>query len=224
MAIFSRSEVIEKFIQSGLVPLFYHQELETVKEVVKSCYEGGARIFEFTNRGDFAHEIFSELKKYVSQNLPDLILGVGTVLDAQTASIYLQLGSNFVISPILNKEIGSVCHRRKVLWMPGCATFTEISNAESLGAEIIKIFPANLLGGPDFIKSIKAPCPWISMMPSGGISPTEESMGPYFHAGAVCVGIGSNLITKEIVRNNDFSQLKNNVRSAFEIIKKIRNS
>jgi len=207
---------------SGLVPLYYNPDPEIMKRVIESCYEGGSRIFEFTNRGDGAHRLFAELIKFTSQKFPDLILGVGTVLESVTAGVYIQLGSNFVISPILEEQTGQICNRRKVLWMPGCATFTEISNAEALGAEVIKVFPANLLGGPAFIKSITGPCPWIKLMPSGGVVPTLENLKPWFESGASCVGMGSNLITKEIIKTKDYGGLKNTVTDVLDIIKGVK--
>lgn len=205
--------------ESGLVPLYYNPDLEIMKKIIENCYDGGSRIFEFTNRGDGAHQLFAELIKFTSQNFPDLMLGVGTVLESTTAGIYIQLGSNFVISPILDEQTGQICNRRKVLWMPGCATFTEISNAEALGAEVIKVFPANLLGGPAFVKSITGPCPWIKLMPSGGVAPTPENLKPWFESGATCVGMGSNLFTKDIIKNKDYGSLKNTVTDVLGIIK-----
>ncbi len=197
MSRYSRIEVAVKAKGTGIVPVFYNDDLEICKQVVKACYDGGARLFEFTNRGDFAHEVFSELSKYVNRELSGMILGVGSVLEEATTAIYLQLGANFIVSPILNKRMAKICNRRKVAWIPGCGSLSEISFAEELGAEIVKIFPAGQVGGPDFIKAIKGPMKHTSIMPTGGVEPTEENLKKWFQAGAYCVGIGSQLIVKK---------------------------
>lgn len=223
MARFSRIQVATVMESTGLVPLFYNADVELGKKVIKACYEGGARILEFTNRGDFAHEVFRELHQYTIKELPEMILGVGSVTDAAAASLYLQLGANFVVTPVLREDIALVCNRKKVLWSPGCMTLTEIARAEELGAEIIKIFPGGQLG-PAFVKDIKGPCPWTSLMPTGGVSPTEENLKEWFDAGVTCVGIGSKLIDSSVLKLGDFEGLKNRVANAIDIIKKVRPS
>lgn len=224
MSRYSRIEVALRMKETGIVPLFYHADPVICKAVVKAIYDAGIRLFEFTNRGDFAHEIFSELSKYVSAELPGMMLGAGSVIDAGTASLYIQLGANFIVSPVLKEEIGLVCNRRKILWAPGCGTLTEISRAEELGAEVVKIFPAPAVGGYDFVKAVLGPMPWTSIMPTGGVDPTEESLKKWFDAGVICVGMGSNLITKEIVKNLDFALLEKNAREIVGIINRIRNT
>ncbi|MEX2371106.1 MAG: bifunctional 4-hydroxy-2-oxoglutarate aldolase/2-dehydro-3-deoxy-phosphogluconate aldolase [Bacteroidales bacterium] len=218
----SRLDTAVMMRTSGVIPLYYNADFEICKNVIKACYDGGLRIFEFTNRGDFAHEVFGELKKWSEKVLPDLVLGVGSVVDAGTSSLYIQLGASFIVSPLLNEDMARVCNRRKVLWMPGCATVSEISKAEELGAEVVKIYPAQLLGGPAFIKALLGPCPWTQLMPSGGVSPTAENLEEWFHAGAFCVGMGSNLITAEIVQEKRYDQLKIKVEEVVQIVKKIR--
>ena len=156
MAKYSRIEVASVMESTGLVPLFFHNNLEESIQVLNACYKGGARLLEFTNRGDFAHEVFGELNKYALENLPGMILGVGSVTDAGTASLYMQLGANFIVTPVLREDIALVCNRKKVLWSPGCGSLTEISRAEELGCEIVKLFPGGIYG-PDFIKAIKGP-------------------------------------------------------------------
>ena len=222
MSQYSRIEVYLKVKETGLVPLYFNKDAETVKNVVKACYDGGARIFEFTNRGDFAHEVFSELIKYAIKNLPGMILGVGSIEDAATSAIYMQSGANFIVSPILNPEMARICNRRKVAWIPGCGTLTEIAYAEELGAEIVKIFPAMQVGGPNFIKNIKGPRPWTNIMPTGGVEPTEENLKAWFQGGAYCVGMGSKLITKELIAAGDWIGIAANVNKALEIIQSIR--
>lgn len=223
MARFTRIKVATVMESTGLVPLFYNADVELGKKVIRACYDGGARILEFTNRGDFAHEVFRELHQYTIKELPEMILGVGSVTDAAAASLYLQLGANFVVTPVLREDIALVCNRKKVLWSPGCMTLTEIARAEELGAEIIKIFPGGQLG-PAFVKDIKGPCPWTSLMPTGGVSPTEENLKDWFDAGVTCVGIGSKLIDSSVLKSGDFEGLKNRVANAIDIIKKVRPS
>lgn len=221
MAKYSRIEVATVMKENGMIPLFFHSDIEVSKKVLKACYDGGSRLMEFTSRGDFAFEVFGALNKYALAELPGMILGVGSVTDAASASLYMQLGANFIVTPVLREDIAIVCNRRKVLWSPGCGSLTEIARAEELGCEIVKLFPADIYG-PEFIKGIKGPSPWTSIMPTGGVLPTEESLSSWLNAGATCVGIGSQLISKEIVDNNDFEQLKNKVSQVLEIINKIR--
>lgn len=221
MARFSRIHVATVMESTGLVPLFYHPDVELGKAVIKACYDGGARLLEFTNRGDFAHEVFRELNQYVIKELPEMILGVGSVTDGAAASLYLQLGANFVVTPVLREDIAVVCNRKKVLWSPGCMTLTEIARAEELGAEIIKIFPGGQLG-PGFVKAIKGPCPWTSIMPTGGVSPTEENLKGWFEAGVTCVGMGSKLIDGTTLKSRDFGTIAQRVKESMEIIQKVR--
>lgn len=222
MSRISRLDAVISMRDSGVVPLYYHPDVEVCKNVIRACYEGGLKIFEFTNRGDFAHEVFGELNRWAQKELPDLVLGVGSVIDAGTCSIYIQMGAAFIVSPLLNEEMAKVCNRRKVLWMPGCATVSEISKAEELGAEVVKIYPAQLLGGPAFIKAIKGPCPWTRLMPSGGVSPTTENLEEWFDAGAFCVGMGSKLITSEIIRKEQYDQLSERARDLVRMVEKIK--
>lgn len=222
MARFTHINVATVMEETGLVPLFYHNDLSISKEVLRACFNGGARILEFTNRGDFAHEVFSELNKFAAKELPEMILGVGSVTDGGTASLYMQLGANFVVTPVLREDIAMVCNRRKVLWSPGCGSLSEIARAEELGAEIIKIFPGSQLG-PGFVKAIKAPCPWTSIMPTGGVTAAEENLKAWFDAGVTCVGMGSKLITSEFLSNKNFSGLEEHVGNTLALIKKIRN-
>ncbi len=217
-----RLDVALKIREIGVIPLYYHPDISVCKEVISSCYRGGMKIFEFTNRGDFAHELFAELVKWGNETMPDLVLGVGTVLDAGTCSIYIQLGAKFIVSPLLNEDMAKVCNRRKVLWVPGCATASEINRAEELGAEVVKLFPGPTVGGAKFLKAYLGPCPWSNIMPSGGVSPTEENLAEWFGAGAFCVGMGSQLISKEIIANRDYNRLEKLARESVEIIRKLR--
>ena len=222
MARFSRIDVVLKMKETGMIPVFYHPQIETAKQVLKACYDGGVRVFEFTNRGDFAHEVFAGLNKWVISELPGMILGVGSVVDAGTASLYIQLGANFVVSPVLKEEMAIVCNRRKIAWSPGCGSLNDISRAEELGAEIVKIFPGSSVGGPKFVAAVKGPCPWSSIMPTGGVEPTEENLKAWFDAGVACVGMGSNLFPKNVIAAGDWVKITELCRHTLAIITKVR--
>ena len=205
-----------------MVPLFYHPDVELGKKVLKACYDGGARLMEFTARGDFAFEVFSELNKYAIKELPGMVMGVGSITDAAAASLFMQMGANFIVTPSLREDIAIVCNRRKVLWSPGCGSLTEINRAEELGCEIVKLFPGDLYG-PGFVKGIKGPQPWTSVMPTGGVSTDEANLKAWFNAGVTCVGMGSKLISKEILANKDFLGLETLVRETLIKIIKLKN-
>lgn len=220
MAQYSRIEVAMVMKQTGLVPLFYHSDIEVSKKVLKACYDGGAHLMEFTARGDFAHEVFGALTKYAIKELPGMIMGVGSVTDAAAASRFMALGANFIVTPVLREDIAIVCNRRKVLWSPGCGTLTEIARAEELGCEIVKLFPGDIYG-PDFVKGIKGPQPWTSIMPTGGVSPTKENLEGWFKAGVTCVGMGSQLIGKNANGDFDLVKIEQLVKQSLDIIKKV---
>lgn len=222
MAQYSRIEVAQVMKNTGLVPLFFNSDIEVSKKVLKACYDGGARLLEFTARGDFALEVFTELTKYAIAELPGMIMGVGSVTDAAAASQYMLNGANFVVTPVLREDIAIVCNRRKVLWSPGCGSLTEIARAEELGCEIVKLFPGGIYG-PNFVKAIKGPCQWTSIMPTGGVSPTKESLESWFNAGVTCVGMGSKLIAKDANGNYNYNKIESMTREAMQIIKDLRN-
>tara|TARA_B110000240_G_C13413890_1_gene416415 strand:+ start:266 stop:958 length:693 start_codon:yes stop_codon:yes gene_type:complete len=222
MAQYSRIEVAQMMKNTGLVPLFFDSNIDTAKQVLKACYDGGARLMEFTARGDFAHEVFGELNKYALNELPGMILGVGSVTDAASASRFMALGANFIVTPVLREDIAIVCNRRKVMWSPGCGSLTEICRAEELGCEIVKLFPGGIYG-PNFVKAIKGPQPWTSIMPTGGVSPTQENLEGWFNAGVTCVGMGSKLIHKNAEGKYNYSKIKNYTKTALKIIKNARN-
>jgi len=223
MAKFKKLEVLQTIQAQSMMPLFYHADIGLGKQVIKACYEGGARLLEFTNRGDFAHEAFGELNKFCAKELPDMIMGVGSINDAATASLFMQLGANFIVSASLREDIAKVCNRRKIPYMPGCGTLTEVGKAEELGCDIVKLFPGSVYG-PGFIKAIKGPQPWTQIMPTGGVAPTKENLTGWLGAGAVCVGMGSKLISKDLLKKRDFKQLSKNVTAALELIKDIKAS
>ena len=197
MARVSRLEVLNAIIEIGLVPVLYHPDLAVAKEIVQACNAGGARVVEFTNRGDFAPEVFRQLSYWVSQEVPGVILGTGSVIDEPTAALYVAYGTHFVVGPVLNDAIARLCNRRKIAYVPGCGSASEISHAEELGAEIVKIFPGNSVGGPAFVKAVLGPCPWTRIMPTGGVDATQDSIQAWFKAGVACLGLGSNLIRSD---------------------------
>jgi 2-dehydro-3-deoxyphosphogluconate aldolase/(4S)-4-hydroxy-2-oxoglutarate aldolase len=221
MAQYTRLEVVKQMQDSGMVPLFYHHDIEVAKSVLKACYDGGARLMEFTNRGDFAIEIFNQLIKYSIAELPGMILGVGSVTDAAAASQYMLSGANFIVTPVFREDIAVVCNRRKVLWSPGCGSLTEIAQAEEMGCEVVKLFPGSTYG-PEFIKAIKGPQPWTSIMPTGGVSTDKDNLKAWFDAGVTCVGMGSQLISKDILANKDYSTLSANVMAALDLIQQLK--
>lgn len=223
MAQYSRIEVANVMKETGMVPLFYHPDIALGKKVLKACYDGGARLMEFTARGDFAFEVFSELNKYAIKELPGMIMGVGSITDAGAASLFMQMGANFIVTPALREDIAQVCNRRKVLWSPGCGSLAEINKAEELGCEIIKLFPGSTYG-PGFVKAIKGPQPWTSIMPTGGVSTEESNLKAWFDAGVTCVGMGSKLISKDIIAKGDFERLSKEVKSTLAIIQRLQSN
>ncbi len=222
MARFTRIEVALKMKETGLVPVFYHKNPEVCKNVVKACYDGGVRVFEFTNRGDFATLVFAELNKWAIENCPEMIMGVGSVIDEGTASMYLALGANFIVSPLIDEGTAKVCNKRKVSWSPGCGSVTEIGKAHELGAEVIKIFPGSQVGGPDFVKAVLGPMPWTSIMPTGGVTPDEANLKAWFEAGVTCVGMGSQLFPKEILDNKNYDYISEKCAEVLKTIQKYK--
>jgi len=222
MARFTRLDVLNKMIEIGLVTVFYEANVDTAIKIVQACSTGGAKLVELTNRGDLAYQVFVELVRHFQKADPTLILGVGTIFDAPTAALYLASGANFVVGPTLNAEVARLCNRRKVAYCPGCGSVTEISEAEELGVEIVKIFPGDSVGGPEFVKALLGPCPWSRIMPTGGVDATKESVNAWFKAGVACVGMGSKLITKELVAAKDFDGISKKVSQVLAWIKEAR--
>jgi len=220
MAQFSRIEVALKMKKTGMVPVFYNKDIEVCKAVVKACYEGGVRLFEFTNRGDFASQVFAELNQWTIAECPEMIMGVGSVIDEATAALYIALGANFIVAPLIDEATAKVCNKRKIAWSPGCGSVTEIGKAHELGAEVVKIFPGTQVGGPSFVKAVKGPMPWASIMPTGGVAPTEDNLKQWFEAGVTCVGMGSQLFPKNVLADKNYSYIADKCKEALSIIKK----
>ncbi|MDE6334893.1 MAG: bifunctional 4-hydroxy-2-oxoglutarate aldolase/2-dehydro-3-deoxy-phosphogluconate aldolase [Muribaculaceae bacterium] len=217
MARFDKQTVLAKIGSTGMVPVFYHKDLEVAKQVVKACYDGGVRAFEFTNRGDFAHEIFGELVKFAAEKCPELALGVGSIVDPSTAALYLQLGANFVVGPLFNPEIARICNRRLVAYTPGCGTVSEVGFAQEAGCDLCKVFPGDVLG-PKFVKGLLAPMPWSKLMVTGGVEPSEENISAWMKAGVFCVGMGSKLFPGDRVAAQDWQYITDKCREALAIV------
>jgi len=207
--------------QTGIVPVFYHADAKVAKQVLKAFYDGGIRAFEFTNRGDFAHEVFAELVKYAAAELPGMILGVGSVVDPATAALYLQLGANFVVGPVYNPAVVPVCNRRLVPYCPGCGSVSEVSAAQEAGCDLCKVFPGDVLG-PAFVKGLRAPMPWSKIMVTGGVKPERANLEGWFKAGVTCVGMGSNLFPKDAVAAGDWPRITALCRDALQIVQEVR--
>jgi 2-dehydro-3-deoxyphosphogluconate aldolase/(4S)-4-hydroxy-2-oxoglutarate aldolase len=216
--------VLAAMIEQGVIPVFYHPDTEVCINVIRACSNGGAKCIEFTNRGDFAAETFLEVTRHFAKADTSVIMGVGSVVDAPTAGVYIANGAKFVVGPILNADVAKVCNRRKIPYSPGCGSASEISYAEELGCEIVKVFPGSSVGGPDFVKAVLGPMPWTKIMPTGGVEATEESLRAWFGAGIVAAGIGSNLITKKLLDSGDYQGIEKKVRETVALIKRIRGS
>ena len=218
MAKFDKLAVLAKIKEAPMVPVFYHKDAEVAKHVIKACYDGGVRAFEFTNRGDFAQEVFAECVKYAAKECPELALGIGSVVDAPTAAMYIQLGACFVVGPLFNPEIATVCNRRLVPYCPGCGSVSEIGKAQELGCDLTKLFPGDVYG-PNMVKGLMAPMPWSKIMVTGGVSPDADNLRSWFKAGVFCVGMGSKLFPKDKVEAKDWQYITDKCREALGYIK-----
>ena len=207
--------------QTGLIPVFYNSDLEVSKNIVKACYDGGIRVFEFTNRGEFAHEVFGELVKYAAKECPEMIMGIGSIVDAPTAALFIQLGANFIVGPLFNPDVAKVANRRLIPYTPGCGSVTEVGMAQEMGCDLCKVFPGDVLG-TGFIKGLKAPMPWSDLMVTGGVKPEEGNLKGWFDAGATCVGMGSNLFPAELIKNKNWKEITKLCSDALAIIQKVR--
>jgi 2-dehydro-3-deoxyphosphogluconate aldolase/(4S)-4-hydroxy-2-oxoglutarate aldolase len=218
---FNKIQVLSAISATGMVPIFYHKDVEVAKNVIKACYDGGVRAFEFTNRGEFAHEVFSELSKFAAKECPDLILGVGSIVDAPTASLYIQSGANFIVAPVFNPEIAKVANRRLVPYVPGCGSVSEVGFAQEAGCDLCKVFPGDVLGA-NFVKGLKAPMPWSLLMVTGGVKPEEANLKSWFDAGVTCVGMGSNLFPKEVIAAKEWNKITALCKNALDMIQKLK--
>ncbi len=207
MAKFNKLQVLTAMKETGMVPVFYHKDPEVAKQVLKACYDGGVRAFEFTNRGDFAHEVFRDLMKYCIKECPEMILGIGSVVDAGTASLYIQMGANFIVGPLFNPDVAKVCNRRCISYTPGCGSVSEIGFAQEAGCDLCKVFPAGNVGGPSFVKNVLAPMPWSMLIVTGAVEPTRDNLTEWVKAGVTCVGMGSKLFPKEVIASKEWNRI-----------------
>lgn len=219
MARFPRLTVLNRIVEVGLVPVFYHNDLEVAGQVLAACAAGGLTVFEFTNRGDHAIDVFQVLESAAAKHMPDVILGAGSIVDEATAALYVAHGANFIVGPSFNQRVARFCHRRKIAYLPGCATLTEIGTAEESGVEIVKVFPCELVGGPEFVKALLGPCPWTRIMVTGMREVSPAALAEWFKAGIVAAGIGRELLKKEWIDQRDFSAI---TRRAAEILQWIQ--
>jgi 2-dehydro-3-deoxyphosphogluconate aldolase/(4S)-4-hydroxy-2-oxoglutarate aldolase len=222
MASKDRMAVLAAMMQQSVIPVFYHPDVELCVNVIQACANAGAKCVEFTNRGDFAAHVFYDVTRHFAKADPSVIMGVGSIVDAPTAGLFIANGAKFVVGPLLNADVAKVCNRRGIPYSPGCGSATEIGDAQELGVEIVKVFPGSSVGGPDFVKSVMGPMPWTRIMPTGGVEPTEESLRKWFGAGIVACGIGSNMITKPLLDAKDFKGIENNVRQTLELVARIK--
>ena len=214
--------VLNAMMAQSVIPVFYHPDVELCINVIQACSNAGAKCVEFTNRGDFAAHVFFEVTRHFAKADPSIIMGVGSIVDAPTAGLFIANGAKFVVGPLLNADVAKVCNRRAIPYSPGCGSATEIGDAQELGCEIVKVFPGSSVGGPDFVKSVMGPMPWTRIMPTGGVEPTEESLRKWFGAGIVACGIGSNMITKKLLDAKDYQGIEDNVRKTLELVKTIK--
>ena len=217
-----RLTVLTALQSQGVAPVFYHPDAEVCLNVIRACARGGAPVVEFTNRGDFACDLFGEIARDLQRTAPDIILGIGSVVDAGTAALFLNRGARFVVSPCLVEDVARVCNRRMTAYFPGCGSVTEIGRAHELGCEIVKLFPGASVGGPDFVKAVLGPMPWTKIMPTGGVDPDEASIAKWFGSGIVAAGMGSKLITDAAVKAGDWAGIEDQVRTAVQAVAAFR--
>ncbi len=215
-------EISAQVKQAGFMPLFSSTDLAVSKNVLKASYEGGVRLFEFTNRSANSFEIFKELRAYCDKEIPEMVLGIGTIKNRQQAQQFIDAGADFLISPLILEEIHEVASKHKKLWMPGCATPTEIGTAENWGIEIVKIFPAKQLGGPAYIKAVKAVFPQMQFLTTGGVEPGADDLKKWFDAGTAAVGIGSQLFPADWLSNNRFDLVTEQIKNIIGFINDAR--
>ena len=217
-----RLTVLGAMIGQGVIPVFYHPDAEVCAKVIQACANGGAKCVEFTNRGDFAAHVFLEVARHFAKADPDVVMGVGSIVDAPTAGLFIANGANFVVGPTTNPEVARLCNRRGIAYSPGCGSATEISAAQELGVEIVKLFPGGAVGGPEFVKAVLGPMPWTKIMPTGGVDPDEASLREWFGAGIVAAGMGSKLITNDLLKAGDWAGIEARVRRTVDLVARIR--
>jgi 2-dehydro-3-deoxyphosphogluconate aldolase/(4S)-4-hydroxy-2-oxoglutarate aldolase len=219
-----KKELVQQSVfKEKILPLFYNDSIETSIAVLKTLYDAGIRIVEYTNRGEQALDNFIALKKIVNEEMPDLLLGAGTIKTTVDAQLFIIAGADFIVCPIVNAEVAIIVNKAGLLWIPGCMTATEIFTAESNGATIVKIFPANILG-PKYISAIKDLFPGLLFMPTGGIEISKANLSDWFSAGVCAVGLGSQLVSKSITEKKDYKKLHMLTKEALELVNDITKS
>jgi 2-dehydro-3-deoxyphosphogluconate aldolase / (4S)-4-hydroxy-2-oxoglutarate aldolase len=222
MARFNKIKVLNAMATTGMVPVFYNKDVTTACNVLKACYDGGVRAFEFTNRGDFAQEVFSDLVKFAAKECPEMVVGIGSIVDPATAAMYIQLGANFIVGPLFNPEVAKICNRRLIPYSPGCGSVSEIGFAQEAGCDLCKVFPAGNVGGPSFVKNVLGPMPWSMLMVTGAVEPTEENLSAWIKSGVTCVGMGSNLFPGDVIAAKNWNAITEKCKEALAIIQKYR--
>jgi 2-dehydro-3-deoxyphosphogluconate aldolase / (4S)-4-hydroxy-2-oxoglutarate aldolase len=221
MSNITKIEVLKKLKATGIVPVFYHADLETCIGVIQAAYEAGIPVFEFTNRGENAYDLFVAIQKYATEKLPGMVIGVGSIIDAATTEKFIAAGAEFIVSPVFVPEMGTVCIEKGIAWLPGCMTLTEMVNASKAGADIVKLFPGSALG-PKFVSAVLAPLPWLQIMPTGGVEPTEQNLTEWFKSGIVCCGLGGQLFNKEHLASKNFTAIKDAMKNALALSMSVR--
>lgn len=218
----TKEKILSLIKEQAMLPLFFHNSEKVSIEVLKALYDGGIKLIEYTNRGPEALKNFFTLKKAIDKDMPDMRLGIGTIRTPKDAEAFIAEGADFIICPVVNKEVGDIVHRHNLLWIPGCQTATEIDIAERAGAKLVKIFPGNILG-PGFITSVKEVFPNVLFMPTGGVEPESENLKAWFKSGVIAVGMGSKLISKEILEHHNYKQLTDKCKEVMALIRTSKN-
>ncbi len=219
----NKTEIYGEIISTGMIPLFYYGDKEKALEVVKAVYIGGCRLLEFTNRGDKALEVFEHLLISRESEYPEMVIGVGSVIEVKTATEYIEKGADFIVGPNFDEETADLCNKMDIAYIPGASTPSEIVRASRSGSKIIKIFPASTLGGPEFIKAVLGPMRWLNLMPTGGVTTEKDNIIKWFKAGVVCVGMGSKLINSKVIEEGNYQNISDSVAGVLKIIKDVRN-
>jgi len=217
---FTTEQMLHSMQQTGMIPVFNHTDIAVAKEVLDASYAGGVRVFEFTNRAENSLSVFKELYEYGSK-YPDMTIGIGTIFSDEEAEAFINVGADFIVSPAFIPQVAAYCNSVDVLWIPGCATITEILNAKKLGASLVKAFPGNVVGSA-FVAAAKSVFPELHIMPTGGVEPTEANLTEWFEAGVLCVGMGSQLFKKEWIKDQNYDQLENKIAETIKVIQTLK--
>lgn len=216
-----KTSTMMSIFSTGMLPLYYCHSLTVSLDIARVLYKAGIRAIEYTNRGSAALENFTEMRKILEAELPALHLGIGTVKSKEEAEAFVMAGADFIVSPIVNPAVAAVAKEAGLPWIPGCMTPTEIYQAQQLEATIIKLFPANILK-PEFLRSILALFIGQKFIPTGGVELDEKNIRDWYQSGVVAVGMGSRLITEEIMIKGDYDSLYERTVEALSIIRKVK--